>query len=133
MKIIVLVSFLLLSKHFAFAQNKNAVQKDSIAVWELRKIFHPLGLDSTQGFEFLLAHKVHFNELDNIAELNTEHDKRKLAIEESKKAFNSKLKIILTKEQFERYKIEQQKTRQQFIKKQGDKRLKVVDVNDDNL
>ncbi|MBK7885362.1 MAG: hypothetical protein IPJ81_17440 [Chitinophagaceae bacterium] len=132
-KIILLMPFLLLSNLFVFSQHRNAVPKDSIAIWELKKVAHPLGLDSLQAFEFLLAHKIHFSELDNINKSNLGPDKRKLAIEESKKAFNNRLKNTFTKEQYDKYREVQQKNRQQFIQQQKEKKVTVVEITDNDL
>jgi hypothetical protein len=132
MKIIVLTIFLLLSKLFAFSQHRNTVSKDSIAIWELRKIAHPLALDSTQGNEFLLILKAHFIELENIAKSDMASDKRKLAIEQSKKEFSNRLKNIFTQEQYRKYRNIQQKNREQFLQKQQEKKIEVLEIKDDN-
>ncbi|MBK7883012.1 MAG: hypothetical protein IPJ81_03765 [Chitinophagaceae bacterium] len=132
MKNIILVSFFLGSTLFAFSQNTNrTVSKDSIAIWELRKIYHPLQLDSLQGAAFLAANKSHFSDLDEINKQSLNPGERKLALEGTKKVFNNKMKVIFSPDQYEKYKVIRENYRQQFLQRQKEKKVKVLEINDD--
>jgi hypothetical protein len=126
MKICFSISLLLLSVFAAFSQHPaRKISPDSIAVWELRKVAHPLGLDSAQRINFLGITKNHLAELDNIKKLYPNDSSKTAALKESQKGYRMMLKAILTKKQYESYKLLQEETRNAFIKKQDKRKIKV--------
>lgn len=129
-KILLLILSVVVSES-TFCQTKiGHVPPDSIAHWELSKIYYPLKLDSNQSIQFLLALKSKLYELDDLNKVSSLVSERKLKITDINKKFDKYIKDIFSATQYKNYKDGQQKEQQLFRQKMIQKGIKVEDIED---
>jgi hypothetical protein len=126
MKILFLIIISLFTRFNVYCQQANhGISKDSIAVWESRKLTHPLSLKKEQVVYVSGAIKSHIYELENIKKLKLNDSSRIAAVKESEKRFNRQMKAILSQEQYDKYTSMIQKNKGEFVQRQNQKKVKV--------
>lgn len=98
---------------------------DSIAVWEVKKISHPLSLNPNQITRLEKAIKSSVDAIDNINKSNLDDSSKTFAIKERRKLLKRHLKSILTNEQYNDYVLIRKANRDNFIARQKAKKIKV--------
>lgn len=130
MKYIIQVNFFLLFAPLAFSQKaKTNLSIDTFAVWELRKVTRPLSLDSNQLKYFFGVTKNYLYQLDKIKKNATSDSSRILASKKSRDELVIQLKAFLSKEQFDKYILMQETTKQEFIKRQSKRKVQVKSMD----
>lgn len=133
MKIATLFFLTIFSSVIALGQQtRRIITGDTLALWEVRKVAHPLALDSNQAKLFLLATKTHQHELEKIRTLNLADSSRMIAVREAGREFKRQLKTILSKAQLAKYKAIQEETKEAFRLSHQQSKISIKSIDDNS-
>lgn len=126
MKKLIVLFVLLNITLFAFSQvGHHSALSDSLAVWEVKKIAHPLSLNNIQIRRLEKVIKASIDEIENIHKSNLNDSSKLLAIKDRRTILKRHLKMILTNEQYDSYILIKKTNRDDFIERQKAKRIEV--------
>lgn len=127
MKNLLLIPLVIFSQ-LVFSQTSKSILNDSIIIWELRKITHPLSLSNDQVNGFKTYYGQFLTDLKTLKLRNDTKSEYPQLLKNRIKDLEQMLQVLFTKNQYIQYKNLQKQTEADFLNKQKVKKIKVRSI-----